>query len=167
MPTVATVPTGGMSRPAWVNDVFAAWVYALDRRGIPFDQALPIARWITVLWWLESGEGTAEWNWNAGNVMCTGSPDPIGTPGWHGDCVRVGRGIQRAYASRVDAVADWLDLMESGHYRRSSWLYLVEHPEDGAGWYERLQADGYSARSAEGVRLLVTLAGHFTQVRGG
>lgn len=164
--TVTKRNTGGPTHKDWVNATFAEYALQLDVRGLALEIALPVARWITCLHWLETGEGDSEWNFNAGNVHCGGTIDPRTKAGWHGDCVQAGSERIRAYATRKDAVADFLDLMEGRSYH-ASWHWLLEHPEDGAGWYARLQADGYSARSQAGIDLLLRLAASFTRVRGG
>lgn len=152
MEDVATERTYPGTKPAWVKAWFDALVLALDARGLPLEIAMPMAKWFSVHLWREVGPGhdDAEWNFNAGNLACTGTPDPPGEPGWHGLCHRIRSGHYRAYTDRRDGAEDYVQLLTSPRYRDAT-EYLVDNPGDGAGWYRRLLADGYSALSESAV----------------
>lgn len=164
MPVVVPTVNTGETHAVWVDRVFRDITFALERRGVPLDVAWPMALALSVHLWRETGEGDSEWNFDPGNIACTGTPDAPGARGWHGECAHVGRGLERAYASSVDGIEDYVQLLEGPRYR-ASWRHLLDDPDDASGWYAQLLHDGYSAYSVEAVDEFSRIAASWRRVR--
>lgn len=148
--------TGPGNALDWTRTRAEAAVYALTARGIPLETALPLARAVLAHWARETGNGSAETDYNLGNIHRgpTSAAVPSSDPGWHGAIsVRPDAGAQvefRAYETLRDGVADYLRLLEQRLYR-DAWAYLLTHPTDAPGWYRRTLAAGYSPLSDDAV----------------
>lgn len=151
----------------WVRSRLEALQYALTRRGLPLELALPVARAVVGKWWIETGAGEAEYDFNAGNLTAYGKPDPPDVRGWHGAVTARPNGRRfRAYADLDDAVEDYVQLMEgsrgpaSGEWHgryADAWRYLLTHPTEGREWYRRILADGYTEGNAQTFAELLNL----------
>lgn len=138
---------------AWLRTRWQAAVRALVNRGLDPEDAAPLAVAFIEHWWTEIGpqRDRAEWNFNPGNLACTGSPDQDGQPfGWRGDCHRIASGTYRSYPTLDDGVADYVRLQVRRYTAPAA--YLWQHPTEPSEWYRRVLAAGYSAPSDAKVR---------------
>lgn len=119
------------SRAAWVDSRFRALVYAFLDRGLPLEIAMNAALALLSHLVRESGWGRAEWNYNVGNIKCSG-----------GECHKLNDGkYYRSYKSLDEGVSDYVRLLENARYRHAMG-YLIT-TSDGVGWYDRLMRSGY------------------------
>lgn len=126
----------------WLETRHAALTRALERRGVPFDEAARIARTYVASSALETGWGRREFNFNLTNLHATPASVPDVGTGWGGDtALRQGSdgtsATFRAYDTLDDGALDQVDALSAGRYA-PAWAWVLRHPDDAAGWYERL-----------------------------
>lgn len=127
--------TGEGSQEAWAR----ARLAALALHGITGDVALSIV----AQWALETAYGSAEWNYNVGNVIATSTTEPqvkldagAGNPAYY-----------RAYNSLDEAVASYIALVSGQHYAEC-WHLLQSAPTSDE-WIRCMGKAGYYTASQD------------------
>lgn len=140
-------------RDAWLRTRREALRAALARR-YPADVAARVSLDMLAQLYRETGAGRAEWNFNAGNIKCSGVPDPPHLPGWHNQCHDLARFRYRSYGTLVDGIADYVDLLHASRYK-PALRGLIERPasiESSVRWYAETERAGYNPWSAQSER---------------
>ena len=133
---------------SWAKQRFqAARDYLIATFGYDQPTAKEIALSVLAHWALESANGAAEYNFNFGNVHATGNQT------WFEgkDTNSKGRKYWAAfvsYASPIDAIRAYFDLLKSSRYRDCA--ALLESSPNTADWFRCLGEKGYYAATMKG-----------------
>lgn len=135
---ISPVHTGGTDAHAWIVRTLNALADVYRDRGASDENAWYYAIANTAQLVTEVGRGRSEYDYDAGNIACSGTPGH----GWTGVCHELTDGrYYRAYANAEDFAEDYVSLITGWRYA-GAWAILRDGG-DPTAWYHALTVAGY------------------------